>query len=122
MLQLSWYQGVLFILFVSYQLFFGCFLGTYLAIKVTVVCDEFSITYNDLIFTSQNEQFQREIYNVSWYKLSIVNQKSLRFLLEAAQEPVCLTLVFAPLNMPTFLQVYKTIYSIFTMLLTVRDE
>ncbi|XP_019527969.3 putative odorant receptor 83c [Aedes albopictus] len=99
---LSWYQGIVFILFVSYQLFFGCFLGTILEIK--------------------NEELQRAIYNISWYKLSLSNQKLLRFLLQSAQEPVKLTLVFARLNMPTYLQVYKTIYSIFTMLLTVREE
>ncbi|EJY57562.1 AAEL017557-PA [Aedes aegypti] len=99
---LGWYQGIVFILFVSYQLFFGCFLGTFLEFK--------------------NEQLQREIYTISWYKLSIKNQKSLRFLLQSAQEPVNWTLIFARLNIPTYLQVYKTIYSIFTMLLTVREE
>nr|XP_019527969.2 putative odorant receptor 83c [Aedes albopictus] len=51
---LSWYQGIVFILFVSYQLFFGCFLGTILEIK--------------------NEELQRAIYNISWYKLSLSNQ------------------------------------------------
>ncbi|EDS30726.1 conserved hypothetical protein [Culex quinquefasciatus] len=99
---LSWYQGYVFVAFISYELFFGSFLGTMLEIK--------------------KEQLQQAIYAISWYKLSSENQKSLRFMLHASQESVSLTLIFAPLNMPTFLQVYKTIYSIFTMLLTVREE
>lgn len=111
----------MFILFVSYQLFFGCFLGTILEIKVK--SDEMYNTDLNYHFSfPQNEELQRAIYNISWYKLSLSNQKLLRFLLQSAQEPVKLTLVFARLNMPTYLQVYKTIYSIFTMLLTVREE
>ncbi|XP_058833755.1 putative odorant receptor 83c [Topomyia yanbarensis] len=100
--KLSWYQGYVFIAFVSYQLFFGCFLGTLLEMK--------------------NEQLQREIYNLCWYKLSNSNRKSHRFLLQGSQQPVCLTIIFGKLNMPTYLQVYKMIYSIFTMLLTAREE
>ncbi|XP_039432287.1 putative odorant receptor 83c [Culex pipiens pallens] len=100
--KLSWYQGYVFIAFISYQLFFGCFLGTLLAMK--------------------NEQLQHEIYKISWYKLSIPHQKLLQFMLKSAQEPVCLTVIFAPLDMGTFLQVYKSIYSMFTMLLTVQEE
>ncbi|KAL1401263.1 hypothetical protein pipiens_006745 [Culex pipiens pipiens] len=100
--QLSWYQGYVFIAFLSYQLFFGCFLGTLLAIK--------------------NEQLQHEIYRVTWYKLSIPNQKMLQFVLKSSQESVCMSLIFAPLDMSTYLQVYKSIYSLFTMLLTVEEE
>ncbi|XP_039432321.1 putative odorant receptor 83c [Culex pipiens pallens] len=99
---LSWYQGYIFVGFISYELFFGCFLGTLLDIK--------------------NEQLQHEIYQISWYKLSIPNQNALRFMLQASQEPICLTIIFAPLNMPTFLQVYKSIYSMFTMLLSFQEE
>ncbi|XP_053686234.1 uncharacterized protein LOC128735772 [Sabethes cyaneus] len=32
---LSWYQGYIFIVFIGYQLFFGCILGTVLEIKVS---------------------------------------------------------------------------------------
>ncbi|KAL9704979.1 hypothetical protein quinque_008497 [Culex quinquefasciatus] len=101
-LKLSWYQGYVFIAFLSYQLFFGCFLGTLLAMK--------------------NEQLQQAIYKVTWYKLSIPNQKMLQFVLKSSQESVCMSLIFAPLDMSTYLQVYKSIYSLFTMLLTVEDE
>ncbi|KAL9704975.1 hypothetical protein quinque_008493 [Culex quinquefasciatus] len=99
---LSWYQGYVFIAFISYELFFSCFLGTILAVK--------------------SEQLQLAIYEVPWYKLSLPNQRSMQILLHASQKPVCLTLIFYPIDMPTFLQMYKTIYSIFTMLLTVREE
>ncbi|XP_055534108.1 putative odorant receptor 83c [Wyeomyia smithii] len=99
---LSWYQGYVFIAFVSYQMFFGCFLGTMLELK--------------------SEQLQREIYNILWYKLETEQQMPLRFMLMSAQESVTLTVIFGKLNIPTFLQVYKTVYSIFTMLQTVKVE
>ncbi|XP_038104467.1 odorant receptor 67d [Culex quinquefasciatus] len=99
---LSWYQGYGFILFISYGLFFGCFLGTLLAMK--------------------SEQLERAIYDVPWYKMSLANQKSMKFLLNSAQQPVSMTFIFYKLDVPTFLQMYKMIYSTFTMLLTVRDE
>ncbi|EDS44809.1 conserved hypothetical protein [Culex quinquefasciatus] len=85
-----------------YQEHVNCFLGTILAVK--------------------SEQLQLAIYEVPWYKLSLPNQRSMQILLHASQKPVCLTLIFYPIDMPTFLQMYKTIYSIFTMLLTVREE
>ncbi|XP_053688931.1 odorant receptor 67d-like [Sabethes cyaneus] len=99
---LSWYQGYVFIAFVSYQMFFGCFLGTILEWK--------------------NEQLQREIYNILWYKLENSQQMLLRFMLLSAQDSITLTVIFGNLNIPTFLQVYKTVYSIFTMLQTVKEE
>ncbi|EDS44805.1 conserved hypothetical protein [Culex quinquefasciatus] len=120
--KLSWYQGYVFIAFISYQLFFGCFLGTLLAMKVIALFRR----VNPLLIVGfgpfQNEQLQHEIYKISWYKLSIPHQKLLQFILKSAQEPVCLTVIFAPLDMGTFLQVYKSIYSMFTMLLTVQEE
>ncbi|XP_058456982.1 odorant receptor 67d-like [Malaya genurostris] len=99
---LSWYQGYVFIGFVSYQLLFCCFMGTVQEMK--------------------NEQLEREIYNLTWYKLPISQQKSLLLMLQRAQNPVPLTLIFGDLNMPTFLQIYKTIYSVFAMLLRVQEE
>ncbi|XP_001846839.2 odorant receptor 10a [Culex quinquefasciatus] len=100
--KLSWYQGLAFMFFISYELLFSCFMGTLLAIK--------------------SEQLQRAIYDVPWHKMSSVNQKKIRFLLEASQKPLSLTLIFYRIDMPTFLKMYKTIYSIFTMLLTVRED
>ncbi|XP_058463385.1 odorant receptor 67d-like [Malaya genurostris] len=101
-LVLSWYQGYVFIGFVSYQLLFCCFMGTVQEMK--------------------NEQLEREIYNFTWYKLPISQQKSLLLMLQRAQNPIPLTLIFGYVNMPTFLQIYKTIYSVFAMLLRVQEE
>lgn len=120
--QLSWYQGYVFIAFISYQLFFGCFLGTLLAMKVIALFRRVNPLLIVAFVPFQNEQLQHEIYKISWYKLSIPHQKLLQFMLKSAQEPVCLTVIFAPLDMGTFLQVYKSIYSMFTMLLTVQEE
>ncbi|KAL9703900.1 hypothetical protein quinque_007418 [Culex quinquefasciatus] len=68
------------------------------------------------------EELQREIYDISWYTWTIQNQKVLRFMLEAAQQPNCLSMIFYPLSMPTFTEVIRTIYSILTLLLTFRSD
>ncbi|XP_055590524.1 putative odorant receptor 83c [Uranotaenia lowii] len=99
---LKWYQGFAYILSITVQIGFVCILGTMLDMK--------------------NEQLQQTVYKISWYRLSNSHQKSIGFFLSVTQETKAQTLIFAPLNMPTFLQLYKTIYSIFTMLIAVKKE
>ncbi|KAL9704980.1 hypothetical protein quinque_008498 [Culex quinquefasciatus] len=45
-----------------------------------------------------------------------------RSFLHAVQQPVSLSMIFYPLNMPTFQSLMNTIYSYLTLLLTFRDE
>ncbi|EDS27261.1 Odorant receptor 94b [Culex quinquefasciatus] len=99
---LSWIAGYGSGVFITYQLFVFCLLPTLLGTK--------------------KEELQREIYDISWYTWTIPNQKVLRFMLEAAQQPNCLSMIFYPLSMPTFTEVIRTIYSILTLLLTFRSD
>ncbi|XP_039431343.1 putative odorant receptor 83c [Culex pipiens pallens] len=95
---LGWVAGCIPCMFIIYEMFVYCFLAT--------------------ILETKEDELQQEIYKVPWYQLSISDQKSLRIVLGATQQPVCLTLIFYPLSMPTFVDVMKTIYSYLTLLLT----
>lgn len=42
-------------------------------------------------------------------------------MLQTAQQPNCLSLIFCPLDMPTFVEAMRIIYTILTQLLTFRS-
>lgn len=119
--QLSWIAGYGSGVFITYQLFVFCLLPTLLETKVILQNHSNKIETIFQIF-EQKEELQREIYDISWYTWTIQNQKVLRFMLEAAQQPNCLSMIFYPLSMPTFTEVIRTIYSILTLLLTFRSD
>ncbi|EDS27262.1 conserved hypothetical protein [Culex quinquefasciatus] len=98
---LSWIAGYGSGIFITYQLFIFCLVPTVLEIK--------------------KEELQREIYNISWYEWSRQNRKSLQLMLQTAQQPNCLSLIFCPLDMPTFVEAMRIIYTILTLLLTFRS-
>uniref|UniRef100_A0A1S4JE29 Odorant receptor n=2 Tax=Culex quinquefasciatus TaxID=7176 RepID=A0A1S4JE29_CULQU len=98
----AWIAGYTSCIFIIYEFFIFCYLPTLLEMK--------------------KEKLQQEIYNLPWYKMTTSDQKSVRLFLEATQQPNCLTMIFYPMNMPSFMEVMKIIYSILTLLLTIRNE
>ncbi|XP_019527877.1 odorant receptor 22c-like [Aedes albopictus] len=89
---INWAMGLVLVLIGTSQLFFVCFLGTYLKMK-----------YDELLL---------EIWLLKWYKLSIRNQKSYLLFLNGAQVPLSLTAIFTPLDMSAYLSIHKTLYSV----------
>ncbi|XP_058447312.1 putative odorant receptor 71a [Malaya genurostris] len=74
------------------------------------------------IITAKNEQMCRDIYDIDWHLLKKPQQHIVAFMLHQSQIPKDLTAGgFAPLNMTTYVQVLKTIYTFFTMLITVLE-
>ncbi|XP_065074327.1 putative odorant receptor 83c [Ochlerotatus camptorhynchus] len=91
-----WYPGLIVVLLCVVQLFIACALGT--------------------IYSTKNDQLVEEIYNVSWYALPIPAQKSLTLILHSSQHPVVLSDGFDAIDLFAFVQIYKKIYTYFTML------
>ncbi|XP_062713109.1 odorant receptor 43a-like [Aedes albopictus] len=91
-----WYPGLIVVLLCIVQLFIACALGT--------------------VYSTKNDQLVDEIYNVSWYALPIPAQKSLALILNSSQHPVVLSDGFDAIDLFAFVQIYKKIYTYFTML------
>ncbi|XP_038114055.1 odorant receptor 30a isoform X2 [Culex quinquefasciatus] len=98
----SWLAGYNSCVFIINELFIFCFLPTLLERKV--------------------EELEEAIYGISWYDVPISTRRSICLCLDAVQQPVSLSMIFYPLNMPTFQSLMNTIYSYLTLLLTFRDE
>ncbi|XP_055852015.1 odorant receptor 67d-like [Episyrphus balteatus] len=70
-----------------------------------------------------NDRILNEIYEIHWYILTVPQQKCIRYMLMKAQSPIEITVGgVAPLSVNTGLQVTKTVYSVFMMLLNFFDE
>uniref|UniRef100_A0A182G048 Uncharacterized protein n=2 Tax=Anopheles albimanus TaxID=7167 RepID=A0A182G048_ANOAL len=93
---LRWYTGIMLGVLASLQLFYICFLGTCLEIKT-----------DELIAT---------VGAIKWDRLSRVEMKNMNLMLTITQNPKLLLLVSTPLNINTYLQVHKMIYSMVMML------
>ncbi|KAL1397920.1 hypothetical protein pipiens_009368 [Culex pipiens pipiens] len=63
-----------------------------------------------------NDELIREVYNAPWNELPIPAQKALGMLLQFAQNPVILSDGFAPIDLDSFLEIYKKIYSYLAMI------
>ncbi|XP_065078574.1 uncharacterized protein LOC135701652 [Ochlerotatus camptorhynchus] len=98
---IDWYLGIVVFCFASSQIFYMCFLGSYYETK------------SDILIT--------EIGSFDWYKLSLKNKKSVKFLLAATQAPIILTAILENLNVAAYLKIHKTVYSALMLLLRVKD-
>ncbi|XP_037943822.1 putative odorant receptor 83c [Teleopsis dalmanni] len=64
-----------------------------------------------------SEEIEYEIYNISWYNLSVSQQKVVRLILMQSQQPNQMMLAgVMPLSVATALQITKTLYSTFMMM------
>ncbi|XP_058823335.1 uncharacterized protein LOC131684451 [Topomyia yanbarensis] len=74
------------------------------------------------IVTAKNDQMLIDIYEINWHLLKKPQQQIVAFMLFKSQNAKDLTAGgFAPLNMVTYVQVLKTIYTFLAMLLTVLE-
>ncbi|XP_055607005.1 putative odorant receptor 83c [Uranotaenia lowii] len=70
------------------------------------------------IYTVQNEAMIRSIYEVKWYLLPADERRMWSFMLHKSQNAVNLTIGgLAVLNVETFVEIIKTIYQCFAMLI-----
>uniref|UniRef100_A0A182G0B0 Uncharacterized protein n=2 Tax=Anopheles albimanus TaxID=7167 RepID=A0A182G0B0_ANOAL len=99
---LDWYPGVAMVFLGSSQLFYVCFLGTSLDIKVT-------------------DDLTDKVGAVSWSKLSVADMKYMKLVLAMTQKPKLLVVATTPLNISAFVQIHKMIYSMGMMLRNTKD-
>uniref|UniRef100_A0A182K5A4 Odorant receptor n=1 Tax=Anopheles christyi TaxID=43041 RepID=A0A182K5A4_9DIPT len=98
----DWYPGYFLFVMLTVQLFFSCALGQIFNIK----CDELTVA----------------IYNVPWYNMEVRDQKAMRLLLMASQQPGRLSYGFGTVNMRAFFEIYRKTYSIGMMMISVNEE
>ncbi|XP_053692339.1 uncharacterized protein LOC128740798 [Sabethes cyaneus] len=94
--------GYAFIIGAVFQLLEFCLLGT--------------------IFSVKNDEIIIAIYNTRWYLLDRADLKMLLFMFHRSQNSVNLTIGgFAPLNIEIFVEIMKTIYQYFAMLINFME-
>ncbi|XP_055589101.1 putative odorant receptor 83c [Uranotaenia lowii] len=73
--------------------------------------------------TIKNEQIVRSLYDIKWYRLTTKQQKILGIVLQGAQNAVEITIGgLALLNLETFVEVMKKIYSYYAMLMQFLEQ
>ncbi|XP_029725349.2 putative odorant receptor 83c [Aedes albopictus] len=91
-----------FLVYAFFQLFQYCVLGTVLTIK--------------------NDEIMIALYDTYWYKLTNTEQKMIGYMLHRSQNAVEMTIGgISLLNMETFVEIVKTIYSYSAMLVQFLD-
>uniref|UniRef100_A0A182VT62 Uncharacterized protein n=1 Tax=Anopheles minimus TaxID=112268 RepID=A0A182VT62_9DIPT len=105
---LDWYPGAAIVFLGSVQIFYICFLGTSLEIKVR---DIFIIT----------DALTLKVGAIHWNKLSIRDMKYMNLVLAMTQKPKMLAVATLPLNITAFLKIHKLIYSLIMMLENTKD-
>ncbi|XP_040164864.1 odorant receptor 43a-like [Anopheles arabiensis] len=98
----DWYPGYFLFIMLTVQLFFSCALGETFNIK----SDELTVA----------------IYNVPWYNMEVRDQKAMRLLLMASQNPGRLSYGFGTVNMRAFFEIFRKTYSIAMMMISVNEE
>nr|XP_029712088.1 uncharacterized protein LOC115256995 [Aedes albopictus] len=98
---IDWYLGVVVSCFASAQIFYMCFLGSY--------------------YETKSEYLVTELGAFDWYKLSVKNRKTIKFLLMVSQSPILVTAIVENLNVAAYLKIHKTVYSGIMMLLRMKD-
>ncbi|KAG5684234.1 hypothetical protein PVAND_013472 [Polypedilum vanderplanki] len=88
--------GYMLIIAATFQIFMPCLLSTFIIIKA--------------------EEFTENINNILWYLLPVKDQKMLMMILKISQEKKTLSTGFTELNISTFVEMYKAIYSYWMIL------
>ncbi|XP_065073632.1 putative odorant receptor 83c [Ochlerotatus camptorhynchus] len=96
-----WYSAIVICFAASFQIFSLCLLGTLLLVK--------------------SEELIEQVYIITWYDLDLSVQQSLKLLLLMSQNIKEISYRFGVMNMETYVQSHKMIYSFFTMLVTTQE-
>uniref|UniRef100_A0A182RIT8 Uncharacterized protein n=1 Tax=Anopheles funestus TaxID=62324 RepID=A0A182RIT8_ANOFN len=119
---LDWYPGAAIVFLGSVQIFYICFLGTSLEIKVRV---RLITVLEDFIFSSfillQTDALTLKVGAIHWNKLSTRDMKYMNLVLAMTQKPKMLAVATLPLNITAFLKIHKLIYSLIMMLENTKD-
>ncbi|XP_019532759.2 odorant receptor 49b-like [Aedes albopictus] len=101
LVMVRWYPAIVICFAASFQIFTLSLLGTLLLIK--------------------GEELIQQVYDINWYNLDLPVQKSLKLLLLISQNNKEISYRFGVMNMETFVQSHKLVYSFFTMLVTTKE-
>ncbi|XP_055589100.1 putative odorant receptor 83c [Uranotaenia lowii] len=94
-----------------------------LFLAVSAVWQLFEYCLLGVTLTIKNEQIVRALYDIKWYRLTTKQQKMLGIVLQRAQNAVEITIGgLALLNLETFVEVMKKIYSYYAMLMQFLDQ
>ncbi|EAT41224.1 AAEL007110-PA [Aedes aegypti] len=96
-----WYAGLVICFAASSQIFALSLLGTLLLVK--------------------SEELIDEVYSITWYDMDLPVQRSLKLFLLMSQHVKEISYRFGVMNMETYVQSHKMIYSFFTMLVTAQE-
>ncbi|XP_039957291.1 odorant receptor 67d-like [Bactrocera neohumeralis] len=110
------------IVFTMYIILMGDWPGAYLYILIALSGLYLYCIIGTNIQTC-NETFFEELYNINWYELDVKGRKMMILVLMKSQNPSEIKIGgVLPLSVQTALQITKTIYGIFTMMLGFLDE
>uniref|UniRef100_A0A182P6Z5 Uncharacterized protein n=1 Tax=Anopheles epiroticus TaxID=199890 RepID=A0A182P6Z5_9DIPT len=101
---LDWYPGAAIVFLGSIQMFYICFLGTSLEIKVMIT-----------------DALTLKVGAIHWNKLSVRDMKHMNLVLAMTQTPKVLAVATLPLNITAYLKIHKFIYSLIMMLQNTKD-
>ncbi|XP_055548611.1 putative odorant receptor 83c [Wyeomyia smithii] len=104
---------------------FLCYMTNYLpgyAFMIGAVFQLLEFCLLGTIFSVKNDDVIVAIYDISWYLLDRSDIKMLNFMFHRSQNSVNLTIGgFAPLNIEVFVEIMKTIYQYFAMLISFME-
>uniref|UniRef100_A0A5H2XAB2 Odorant receptor n=1 Tax=Zeugodacus cucurbitae TaxID=28588 RepID=A0A5H2XAB2_ZEUCU len=105
-----------------YIILMGDWPGAYLYILVAL-CGLYLYCIIGTRIQTCSETFFEELYNINWYELDIKKQKMMILILMKSQNPSEIKIAgVLPLSVQTALQITKSIYGIFTMMLRLMGE
>ncbi|CAD7003758.1 unnamed protein product [Ceratitis capitata] len=105
-----------------YILLMGDWPGAYLYIFVAF-CGLYLYCIIGTSTQTCNAEFFDEIYNINWYELDVKCQKMMVFIIKKSQSPAEIKIGgVLPLSVQTALQITKSIYGLFTMIIGVIEE
>nr|QKN21491.1 odorant receptor [Zeugodacus tau] len=105
-----------------YIILMGDWPGAYLYILVAL-CGLYLYCIIGTRIQTSSETFFEELYNINWYELDIKKQKMMILILMKSQNPSEIKIAgVLPLSVETALQITKSMYGIFTMMLQVMAE
>ncbi|XP_037943817.1 putative odorant receptor 83c [Teleopsis dalmanni] len=106
----------LYVILTSYWLGAYSFLGL-MAVNLYILCIMGTKVENC------NDEFCFEIYNISWYNLTVAQQKTVKLMLLQSQSPNVITIASVmPLSVSSAMKITKGIYSIFMMMVQLLVE
>lgn len=100
LLQVTFFPGYVILVIDVFQLFVPCLVGTVLLVK--------------------GDEFYADICKLTWNEMSLRDQKSINIMLSFAKTSKTVSFGLMKLNLESFLEIFKNIYSYFTVLMSFK--